>query len=325
MVDGLVSTIIPVYNRAHLLREAVDSVLAQSYEQIEIIVVDDGSTEPSMANSLEECCRKSEGKVRIVQQPNQGPGAARQHGLDHAKGEFVQFLDSDDLLYPRKFASQVAMLRQHPSADVAYGKTRNAGLIGHSDMPWKKTGEEITHLFPTLLAGRIWDTSTPLYRTLLVREVGGWTNLINEEDWEFDCRIAAQGVQLAWVDEWVSEQRACASNRTSKDGSSEPKKLIDRAKARHLILESALRAEVPIEAPEFQTFLRYSFLLARQCAAAGLDSEADKLVRHLNEVSPRKLMGLYLLAGKWIGFQRTTRFAERAHRLLRPNHRRMLP
>jgi Glycosyl transferase family 2 len=314
MIEGLVSTVIPVYNRPKLLLEAVDSVLAQNYHQIEIVVVDDGSDEPAMASSLDECLRLGDGKVRVVRQRNQGPGAARQHGLEHAQGEFVQFLDSDDVLYPIKFQAQIDMFRARPEVGVVYGKTRNSGAVGWQDRPWKRTGDDIDYLFPTLLAARIWDTSTPLYRTSLVREIGGWSNLTNEEDWEFDCRIAELGVQLARVEEWVSEQRGTATNRASTGGSSDPVKLQDRAKARHLILESALRAGIPIDAPEFQTFIRYSFLVARQCAAAGLSSEAENLVRHLNSVAPRKLMGLYLLGGNLIGYKTTTRVAHWAYR-----------
>lgn len=317
MIGGLVSTIIPVYNRPELLPQAVDSVLAQTYQHIEVIVVDDGSNDPAMAASLDECILRGAGKVRVLRQNNQGPGPARQYGLGHAQGEFIQFLDSDDLLYPIKLRTQIDMFRARSEVGVVYGKTRNSGSTGWRDRPWKRTGEDISHLFPALLAGRIWDTSTPLYRTSIVREVGGWSDLINEEDWEFDCRIAAQGVQLARVDEWVSEQRGVALDRASTGGSSDPAKLRSRAMARHLILDSALCAGVPLEAPEFQLFIRYSFLVARQCAAAGLSQEAEGLVVRLNEVTPRKLMDLYLFAGKCLGFRNATQIAEWAHKLAR--------
>jgi hypothetical protein len=316
MVEGLVSTIIPVYNRPDLLREAVDSVLAQTYQHIEIIVVDDGSDDPAMPASLEDCSRRGEGKVRIVRERNQGPGAARQNGMEHAKGEFVQFLDSDDILYPSKFELQVAMLRRRSEADVVYGKTRNAALIEETERPWKRTGESIAQLFPILLAGRIWDTSTPLYRSEVVKQAGGWSDLINEEDWEFDCRIAAQGVQLAWVDEWVSEQRAHADNRASADGSSDPLKLRDRARARHLILNHALQAGIETSTAEFVEFTHASFLLARQCALAGLCDDAEKLAQRLFEVQPRSLLRWYLLAGHILGFRTSTRVAEILYRML---------
>lgn len=317
MIKGLVSTVIPVYNRPNLLREAVASVLDQSYQHVELIVVDDGSDDLDMVASLECCKTMGEGKLRVYQQNNRGPGVARQYGFEQTQGEFIQFLDSDDLLYLDKFEMQVELFKLRPDADVVYGKTRNPGVEGGMTRPWKKTGTDLALLFPAVLSGRVWDTSTPLYRREIVEQVGGWSDLINEEDWEFDCRVAAQGVKLAWVDEWVSEQRSCADNRASAFGSSDPTKLKDRARARHLILESALRANVAPSEPDFQSFIRYSFLLARQCAIAGLSQEAEGLVQHLNEVAPRRLMSLYLRAGKWIGFPRTTRIAESVYRLIR--------
>lgn len=317
MIKGLVSTIIPVYNRPALLQEAVASVLAQSYQDIEILVVDDGSNDPGMDESLASCEQLGAGRVHVLRQGNQGPGAARQHGLENARGQFVQFLDSDDLLLKDKFAQQVEALRRKPEAEVSYGKTRFVAADGQVIAPWRRTGEKIATMFPSMLEQRWWGTSTPLYRRSLLNALGPIETLSNEEDWEFDCRIAGLGTRLAWVDEWVSEQRSIADNRASAGGSTDPAKLRDRARARELILRSALRAGIAPETPEFQAFVRYSFLVARQCAAAGLAAEAEHLVGCLNEALPRTLMRVYLLAGRYFGFRRTTRVAESAHRLLR--------
>ena len=99
-VEGLVSTIIPVHNRPSLLREAVASVLAQTYRPIEIIIVDDGSTDETgrEAEALAEC----HSEVRAIHRENGGPGAARETGRLAARGEFIQYLDSDDLLLPEQ-------------------------------------------------------------------------------------------------------------------------------------------------------------------------------------------------------------------------------
>ena len=109
-VAGLVSTIIPVHNRSRLLREAVASVLEQDHRPIEIVIVDDGSSDETGAVA-DGLARTHPETVRVLHQPNGGPGAARQRGLDHSRGEFVQYLDSDDLLLPGKFSAQVEALR----------------------------------------------------------------------------------------------------------------------------------------------------------------------------------------------------------------------
>ena len=98
MRSGLVSTIIPVYNRPTLVVEAIESVLAQTYRPIEIIVVDDGSTDSTSA--VVEQMMTAHPEVSLLRQPNSGPGPARQKGIEAASGEFIQFLDSDDLLAP---------------------------------------------------------------------------------------------------------------------------------------------------------------------------------------------------------------------------------
>src|SRR5262245_61901471 len=109
-VEGLVSTIIPVHNRPSLLREAVASVLAQIYRPIEVIVVNDGSNDETGWEA--ETLAKRHPEVRAIHRENGGPGAARETGRLAARGEFIQYLDSDDLLLPNKFDLQVAGLRQ---------------------------------------------------------------------------------------------------------------------------------------------------------------------------------------------------------------------
>ena len=276
LVEGLVSTIIPVHNRPALLREAVASVLAQIYRPIEIIIVDDGSNDEtgSQADALAE----AHPEVRVIHRENGGPGAARETGRLAARGEFIQYLDSDDLLLPTKFKLQVAGLRQHRDCGVSYGKTR-CYIIGERpiDVPWKRTGERISTMFPSFLKSRWWGTSTPLYRRDVTDLAGPWTELRNEEDWEYDCRIARNGGQLHYCDAFVSDQRFTLGPHLSTAGSSDPEKLRSRARAHKLILEHALAARISHDTFEMQHFARELFLLARQCGAAGLGEEARSL------------------------------------------------
>lgn len=110
MTPGLVSTIIPVFNRPVQLSEAVQSVLDQDYRPIEIIIVDDGSTDETLATA--QALERSQADiVRVMSKTNGGPGLAREHGRQQAHGEFIQYLDSDDVLLPGKFSVQVAALR----------------------------------------------------------------------------------------------------------------------------------------------------------------------------------------------------------------------
>ena len=110
----MVSVIIPAYNRAHTLRRSVESVLAQTYDDLEVIVVDDGSTD-----STEAVVRAiPDARVRYVRQINQGACAARNHGVELARGEYIAFQDSDDLWYPDKLEKQLRAMREQNAAIV---------------------------------------------------------------------------------------------------------------------------------------------------------------------------------------------------------------
>jgi len=275
VVESLVSTIIPVYNRREMVVEATESVLAQTYRPIEIIISDDGSTDetPEAAQSLVE---KHPNAIRYVRNENRGPGPAREAGRVLARGEFIEYLDSDDLLLPRKFEVQVQALREHPECGVAYGRSRLVDLAGKvlAD-PFKWTGRRIRTLFPGLLVDRWWCTHTPLYRRSLCDQIGPWSDLRWSQDWEYDGRVGALGTQLAYCDEPVSEHRQHeAMRQTSKANWLEPFRAKERQRFLGLLFRHAKRAGLTHEAPEMQHFSRWAFMVARWCGAAGLAEDS---------------------------------------------------
>ncbi|HEX7153853.1 MAG TPA: glycosyltransferase family A protein [Thermoanaerobaculia bacterium] len=304
----LVTTIIPVYNRPAKLQEAVASVLAQTYRPIEIVIVDDGSTDDTAAVATALAAEHPE--IRVLHQSNGGPGAARETGRQTARGAFIQHLDSDDVLLPRKFELQVAGLTAHPECGASYGWTRFRRRDGSVvPEPWKRSGERIATMFPAMLQSRWWDTPNPLYRASLL---GPWTNLRIEEDWEYDARIAAHGVKLHYVEAWVCEVREHGDARVSGQGHS-PATLRDRAHAHALILEHARRAGIAADAPEMQYYARELFLLARQCGAAGLAEESARLFSLARDASINansRQFRLYALAAKLLGWRAAGKLAD---------------
>jgi glycosyltransferase involved in cell wall biosynthesis len=122
-VDPLVSVIIPVFNGERFLREAVESVLAQQYSSLEIIVVDDGSTDgtANVARSLPET-------VRYFYQTNQGPAAARNRGIEQAQGSLIAFADADDLWPADKLELQLPYLIKEPAVDIVLGRIQQVLL-----------------------------------------------------------------------------------------------------------------------------------------------------------------------------------------------------
>ena len=130
-----ISVTIPTFNRVHLLRQAIDSVLDQSYQNFEIIVIDDGSTDGTRA-----LVAQYGDKVRYFEQPNGGLGVARNAGLDRATGDCIAFLDSDDFWYPFKLDLQVQLLARLPEAGFVFTEfdilKDDGRLIGQGSRTW---------------------------------------------------------------------------------------------------------------------------------------------------------------------------------------------
>jgi glycosyltransferase involved in cell wall biosynthesis len=314
IIPNLVSTIIPVHNRAAMLVEAVNSVLAQTHRPIEIIVVDDGSTDETI-RVADDLATLHPNEIRVIHQQNTGAGLAREAGRRSANGEFIQYLDSDDLLLPHKFIKQVAGLKTHLNCGVSYGKTRySTRARPQQNTACKRTGEEIPTMFPSMLHQRWWGTSTPLYRKSVTDLAGPWTSLCNEEDWEYDCRIASRDIRLHYVPDFVSEEREHEGDRLSANGSSDPIKLSDRGKAHALILEHAMRAGMAPSSPEMRHFARELFLLSRQCGAAGLEEESRQLFDLARQASGESRgkgwdFKLYHFLASFVGWTRLGRMA----------------
>lgn len=322
MNNSLVSVIIPVFNRANLLVEAVDSVFQQTYPYIEIIIVNDGSTDHTGAVA-EDLRNDSEVPISVLHQGNSGPGAARQRGLEQACGDYIQFLDSDDLLLPGKFSAQVEALQSRPECGISYGPSAQDNYAFHPplrDWPMRATGQAISHLFPRLLIERWWTTSSPLYRHDLLATIGPWQSWINEEDWEYDSRCGATGTPLAWVEEPCSIRRIHLSeDHLSHRGGSDPRKLADRAKARQSLFNCALASGVTLDSPEMKHFSRSAFLLARQCAEAGLEDQACDLHQLARTACETGKEPVDLRFFGWIaprlGWRRTSRLSNRLRAL----------
>jgi GT2 family glycosyltransferase len=274
IIPGLVSTIVPVYNRPVMLQEAVASVLAQSYRPLEIIIVDDGSTDETPRVAEELAGKHPE--IVFLRKANSGPGPTRELGRLAARGEFIQYLDSDDLLRPRKFEQQVQALRDNLDCGAAYGWIC-AHPVGRPPLesPYKGSGDPQAFLFPRLLADRWWNTNCPLLRRTVCDAIGPWSDLKWSQDWEYDGRIGALGTRLVYCPDWMCDERHHGNMRqTSHANWMEPLRLRERLRFLQAIFGHAERAGVPDDAAERVHFTRWAFATARLCAAASLASEA---------------------------------------------------
>jgi glycosyltransferase involved in cell wall biosynthesis len=149
----LVSVIVPVHNGERFLGQALDSILAQDYRPLEVIVVDDGSVDgtAAIARTYEE--------VRYIYQTNQGHAASRNAGIKVSRGEFVAFLDADDLWAPNKLALQIEHLLAYPRVGYVIAKQRFFVEPGTSPPPWLRKelllDDQVGYLPGTLVVRRI--------------------------------------------------------------------------------------------------------------------------------------------------------------------------
>ncbi|MFM6175717.1 MAG: glycosyltransferase family 2 protein [Sphaerospermopsis kisseleviana] len=286
---GLVSTIIPVYNRAEMVRHAVASVLAQSHRPIEILLVDDGSTDQT-PEVLAELQADHPEEIRMIRQANGGAGLARETGRQAACGAYIQYLDSDDLLLPNKFADQIAALEAHPECAIAYGTSRHVHADGRvlAD-PSRRTAEQIDHLFPLLLLERWWHTHTPLFRRWISDAAGSWP-AFRPEDWDLEARMGALRPRLIHCGSTVSVQIDHDSpNRVTRGAATAY--LRDEAILLPRLHACALLAGVEPSETEMALFSRWCFLRARQLDRIGATAAAETLLnlaRYSGVVDPKR-------------------------------------
>ncbi len=189
----MISVIIPTYNRAKLLVEAIRSVQAQNYADLEIIVADDGSTDHSA-----QIVTQFGQTVVYLRLPRRGqPAATRNAGLRAARGEFVAFLDSDDLFLPNKIALQLPMLQSNPDIGLVYSD----GIFFRND-PAQPTGHLLDGMptpagdvFTDLLRGNFLAPPVVLIRRVCLEAVGNFDErptLIAVEDYDLWLRLAAR-------------------------------------------------------------------------------------------------------------------------------------
>ncbi len=200
-----VSVIVPTYNRAGMIVDALESVRNQTYRPIELIIVDDGSTDDTgevIQRYVETHAEPGRFDIRYLHQVNRGTTAARNHGLREATGEFIQHLDSDDRLLPDKLEKQVRILRDDPSIDYVYGR---AQYMDEAGQILKEVGRPIERDDTwTHVAVYHWQTCAPLYRRRVLESIGPGDERVRcAEDLINPARLKVRGFHEHFMPEAV--------------------------------------------------------------------------------------------------------------------------
>jgi glycosyltransferase involved in cell wall biosynthesis len=206
--EPLVSVIVPAYNAARYIGTALDSVMAQTYAPIEIVVVDDGSTDETA-----EVVRGYGDRVRYVYQENARQAAARNHGVREARGDLIAFLDADDAWLPDKLARQVELIRRRPDLGLVYCSMREVDALGRPirDAVANLRGDRLRELLLGAATGGICG-STPLTTRRVFDELGGFDpGLTPVEESDLFWRIATR-YAIDYIDEPLVLYRRHAGN-----------------------------------------------------------------------------------------------------------------
>lgn len=190
-VPDLVSVIIPTYNREVYLHEAITSVIAQTYRPIQCIIVDDGSTDNTRQLVVNFNLENKDGfSIKYIFQENLGSQVARNTGTKASSGEFIQYLDSDDLLFPAKIKNQVAFLYENKHCDGVFGGWCKGTIEENELIPSYATEDLLTQLFTEHCI----HTLSFLFRRTIVEKIGPWDiNVRRNQEIDFQLRGLLEG------------------------------------------------------------------------------------------------------------------------------------
>jgi glycosyltransferase involved in cell wall biosynthesis len=288
----LVSVIIPTYNNASYLEDAIQSVLGQTYPAYEIIVIDDGSTDKT-----QKVLQPYLEKIKYFYQDNQGVSLARNKGIEIATGEFIAFLDGDDYFLPEKLANQVACFAENPTLGIVnsgwYVVDEEGEILAHQ-MPWAQLLEL------DLKAWILWRAVLPsamMFRRHWLEKIGGFKpGLAYAEDVELVLRLAQAGCQAIWLQEITVNYRLHRSNATTAEKTPRQAECFDQ-----LLDQFFSQTNLSQELRDIEGEARYNYLVWMAWRFYET-SHYDKMAQYLQKslkYTPYTIKGTIF---NWIGF-----------------------
>jgi glycosyltransferase involved in cell wall biosynthesis len=214
-----VSLVIPTFNRSEMLRELLVSVAAQSHRPVEVVIIDDASTDDTADVVREFFAQQSHDDSLSLSyerlEGQSGAPVARNRGVALARGDAAMFVDSDDILANDGIHDLARRLEAEPRLAYAYGKVAITGSrVDPAPNSWRGVVGEPFNMHPANVSGYHWHTMGALYRRECVERVGIWNvELTGSQDWEFQARVKMFGGEGAFVDTLVGYWRQHESGR----------------------------------------------------------------------------------------------------------------
>lgn len=233
-MNDLVSIVIPCYNDEQYVCDAIASAREQTYQNVEIIVVDDGSTDAS----CERVSEIDDSRVKLIRSENHGACHARNLGLARACGDYIQFLDADDLLDPEKISIQLDLLKKHVHS-LVYCWHRIVDFEGLADpFQWNRKDDPSDPV--AFMLRQDLPTPAPLHRKEVLEKTGGWLDSMPcAQDREFHLRLAMAGVSFIPCQEVLYTIR----KRSGSLGTSDVSRVSEERAKLALLTAEALKRE----------------------------------------------------------------------------------
>lgn len=242
-----VSVVIPTYNSAELVGQAIDSVLKQTYKDYEIVTVDDGSTD----NTKQLLAEKYNNLIRYVYQENGHISKARNHGCNVAKGRYIANLDADDLWLPEKLERQMILFEKYPEAGLVYCDGYIC-YLGREDTEKKRLSE----LYPAQLSGNIFSyvfkanciptSSAVISRNVWEKLSGMDETMRGGQDFEFFARVSAIAPVYACPEPLMIYRRHSKNTSSGITPQKIRKSIRQKLHARHMVLKNLKQAGIKI-------------------------------------------------------------------------------
>ncbi len=251
-INGLVSVVMPAYNCEEFIGEAIDSVLRQTYNHYEIIIINDGSTD----GTEETILRLDSALITLINQPNKGVASARNTGIQQARGEFIAFLDSDDIWQNDTLTLQYEHLEKDQDIGLVYGDMElfdSTGILSENWLVEAGWPRPEGFIFKDLLFKCLFQTSTVMVRREVLDDVGLFDDsLLLGEDYDLWLRIAAK-YKIGYIPKVITKYRRNAQSLTSSNTSPIPLEITVAEKALEREPEQAAKISRQIIRKGFST------------------------------------------------------------------------
>ena len=309
----MISVIIPTFNRKKYIIETIESVCNQDYEgKIEIIVVDDGSTDGT--KELLEKLKLSIPFLQVITTINRGVSSARNAGMDIAKGDYIQFLDSDDLIDASKFRLQIKLLEENKDYDFCYC---SVGFFKYNvlniDKLFPGSEKKYSKVLPAFLSATQWTTHSPIYKRSACDKIGKWNPLLSRlEDWEYGCRAGLVGLTPIFCDKTLSFVREHNEERLSQCSLESTASALEMAS---LSIISNMNKISNIPKVWFDIMSRHLLSASRAFALTGKEKEAKECLHNASatakSVKFKIAIWIYLNISNLFGYKRVVKFSKK--------------